>query len=246
MGKSGIINGGSGTIQTLNNSGEITGDSYGIYNDDTIGTFINSGTIDGDIYNTSPNTLKALKNSGNINGIIHNPATGVIGSDTQEFAIENTGTIKGINNAGTIIAKKYAINNKSGDITSVSNSGTVIFKDKDGAQIYNNAGAKTTITSWNINLNKSASEFNDLSKIDTTNGNSAYADERIFVGGDLSGISFAPNSIIVKTNQQATYDLSYLILQNNGAGGGATNWTSATSSISGGGLSCSSFSIQGV
>ncbi|WP_458395951.1 autotransporter domain-containing protein [Campylobacter sp.] len=221
------------TIENFTNAGDIEG-AISIYNDGTIGTLDNSGNISGDIYNTSPNTLKVLKNSGSMDDI-YNTATGVMGTDTEESAINNANgakSIKSINNAGTIKAKTYAIKNEAGSINDIVNEGKIIFKDQTGAQIYNNGTATAAISKWNIKLNQSAKDYNDLTKIDTTNGNENIVDERIFVGGgNLQGIKFGKEAIVLSLGPDGglgEYNLEALVVKNSG-----TDWVSATTEVMG-------------
>ena len=237
------------TIENFTNAGDIDG-KISIYNNGTIGTLDNSGNISGDIYNTSPNTLKVLKNSGNISGNIYNTATGVMGTDDKDNAIENTNSIKSINNAGTIKAKMYAIKNETGSIKDIVNNGKIIFKDKHGAQIYNNGTATAAISKWHINLNKNAKEFNDITKIDTKNGNEHIVDERIFVGGNnLKGIKFGKEAIELSAGTAGEYKLSALVLKSDN-----NNWITAINDVTGisddnkfdekQGLTCSNLKIN--
>ena len=238
------------TIENFTNAGDIDG-KISIYNNGTIGTLDNSGNISGDIYNTSPNTLKVLKNSGNISGDIYNTATGVIGADDKDNAIENTNSIKSINNTGTIKAKMYAIKNETGSIKDIVNNGKIIFKDKHGAQIYNNGTATAAISKWHINLNKNAKEFNDITKIDTKNGNEHIVDERIFVGGNnLKGIKFGKEAIELSAGTAGEYKLSALVLKSDNN----NNWITAINDVTGisddnkfdekQGLTCSNLKIN--
>ena len=222
------------TIENFTNAGDIEG-AISIYNNGTIGTLDNSGNISGDIYNTSPNTLRLLKNSGSM-GNIYNTATGVMGTDDKDNAIENTNgtaSIKSINNAGTIKAKMYAIKNDSGSINDIVNEGKIIFKDKTGAQIYNDGTATAAISKWNIKLNQDAKDYNDLTKIDTTNGNEKIVDERIFVGGNnLGGIKFGKEAIVLTLGPDGglgEYDLGALVVKQNGG----TDWVSAATEVTG-------------
>ena len=223
------------TIENFTNAGDIDG-KISIYNNGTIGTLDNSGNISGDIYNTSPNTLRALKNSGSM-GNIYNTATGVMGTDNGDNAIENkngTASIKSINNAGIIKAKMYAIKNDSGSINDIVNEGKIIFKDQKGAQIYNDGTATAAISKWNIKLNQDAKDYNDLTKIDTTNGNEKIVDERIFVGGNnLTGIKFSKEAIVLTLGPDGglgEYDLGALVVKQNNSG---TDWISAATEVTG-------------
>ena len=220
------------TIENFTNAGDIDG-KISIYNNGTIGTLDNSGNISGDIYNTSPNTLRVLKNSGSM-GNIYNTATGVMGTDNEDNALENKNNIKSINNAGTIKAKMYAIKNESGSINDIVNEGKIIFKEKNGAQIYNNGTATAAISKWNINLNQDAKDYNDLTKIDTTNGNEKIVDERIFVGGNkLDGIKFGKEAIVLTLGPDGglgEYDLGALVVKQNGGG---ADWVSAATEVMG-------------
>ena len=223
------------TIENFTNAGDIEG-AISIYNNGTIGTLDNSGNISGDIYNTSPNTLKVLKNSGSM-GNIYNTATGVMGTDDKDNAIENkngTASIKSINNAGIIKAKMYAIKNDSGSINDIVNEGKIIFKEKNGAQIYNDGTATAAISQWNIKLNQDAKDYNDLTKIDTTNGNEKIVDERIFVGGNkLDGIKFGKEAIVLTLGPDGglgEYDLGALVVKQNGGG---ADWISAATEVTG-------------
>lgn len=219
------------TIENFTNAGDIEG-AISIYNNGTIGTLDNSGNISGDIYNTSPNTLRLLKNSGSM-GNIYNTATGVMGTDNKDNAIENKNSIKSINNAGIIKAKMYAIKNDSGSINDIVNEGKIIFKDKTGAQIYNDGTATAAISKWNIKLNQDAKDYNDLTKIDTTNGNEKIVDERIFVGGNkLDGIKFGKEAIVLTLGPDGglgEYDLGALVVKNNGGNA----WVSAATEVMG-------------
>lgn len=219
------------TIENFTNAGDIDG-KISIYNNGTIGTLDNSGNISGDIYNTSPNTLKLLKNSGSM-GNIYNTATGVMGTDNGDNALENKNNIKSINNAGTIKAKMYAIKNDSGSINDIVNEGKIIFKDQKGAQIYNDGSATAAISKWNIKLNQDAKDYNDLTKIDTTNGNEKIVDERIFVGGNkLNGIKFGKEAIVLTLGPDGglgEYDLGALVVKNNGGNA----WVSAATEVTG-------------
>ncbi|WP_289242386.1 autotransporter domain-containing protein [uncultured Campylobacter sp.] len=222
------------TIENFTNAGDIEG-AISIYNNGTIGTLDNSGNISGDIYNTSPNTLRVLKNSGSM-GNIYNTATGVMGTDDKDNAIENkngTASIKSINNAGIIKAKMYAIKNDSGSINDIVNEGKIIFKEKNGAQIYNDGTATAAISKWNIKLNQDAKDYNDLTKIDTTNGNEKIVDERIFVGGNkLDGIKFGKEAIVLTLGPDGglgEYDLGALVVKNNGGNA----WVSAATEVTG-------------
>ena len=223
------------TIENFTNAGDIEG-AISIYNNGTIGTLDNSGNISGDIYNTSPNTLRLLKNSGSM-GNIYNTATGVMGTDDKDNAIENkngTASIKSINNAGIIKAKMYAIKNDSGSINDIVNEGKIIFKEKNGAQIYNDGTATAAISKWNIKLNQDAKDYNDLTKIDTTNGNEKIVDERIFVGGNkLDGIKFGKEAIVLTLGPDGglgEYDLGALVVKQNGGG---ADWISAATEVTG-------------
>ena len=219
------------TIENFTNAGDIDG-KISIYNNGTIGTLDNSGNISGDIYNTSPNTLRVLKNSGSM-GNIYNTATGVMGTDNGDNALENKNSIKSINNAGTIKAKMYAIKNDSGSINDIVNEGKIIFKEKNGAQIYNDGTATAAISKWNIKLNQDAKDYNDLTKIDTTNGNEKIVDERIFVGGNkLDGIKFGKEAIVLTLGPDGglgEYDLGALVVKNNGGNA----WVSAATEVTG-------------
>ena len=222
------------TIENFTNAGDIDG-KISIYNNGTIGTLDNSGNISGDIYNTSPNTLRVLKNSGSMDDI-YNTATGVMGTDSDESAINNANgakSIKSINNAGTIKAKMYAIKNDSGSINDIVNEGKIIFKEKNGAQIYNNGTATAAISKWNIKLNQDAKDYNDLTKIDTTNGNEKIVDERIFVGGNkLDGIKFGKEAIVLTLGPDGglgEYDLGALVVKNNNGNA----WVSAATEVTG-------------
>ena len=220
------------TIENFTNAGDIDG-KISIYNNGTIGTLDNSGNISGDIYNTSPNTLRVLKNSGSM-GNIYNTATGVMGTDNGDNALENKNNIKSINNAGIIKAKMYAIKNDSGSINDIVNEGKIIFKDQKGAQIYNDGTATAAISKWNIKLNQDAKDYNDLTKIDTTNGNEKIVDERIFVGGNkLDGIKFGKEAIVLTLGPDGglgEYDLGALVVKQNG---GSTDWISAATEVTG-------------
>ena len=220
------------TIENFTNAGDIDG-KISIYNNGTIGTLDNSGNISGDIYNTSPNTLRVLKNSGSM-GNIYNTATGVMGTDNGDNALENKNSIKSINNAGTIKAKMYAIKNDSGSINDIVNEGKIIFKEKNGAQIYNDGTATAAISKWNIKLNQDAKDYNDLTKIDTTNGNEKIVDERIFVGGNkLDGIKFGKEAIVLTLGPDGglgEYDLGALVVKQNNGG---TDWISAATEVMG-------------
>ncbi|MBO5064057.1 MAG: autotransporter domain-containing protein [Campylobacter sp.] len=223
------------TIENFTNAGDIEG-AISIYNNGTIGTLDNSGNISGDIYNTSPNTLRVLKNSGSM-GNIYNTATGVMGTDNGDNAIENTNgtaSIKSINNAGIIKAKMYAIKNDSGSINDIVNEGKIIFKEKNGAQIYNDGTATAAISKWNIKLNQDAKDYNDFTKIDTTNGNEKIVDERIFVGGNnLNGIKFGKEAIVLTLGPDGglgEYDLGALVVKQNNGG---TDWISAATEVMG-------------
>ncbi len=223
------------TIENFTNAGDIEG-AISIYNDGTIGTLDNSGNISGDIYNTSPNTLRVLKNSGSM-GNIYNTATGVMGTDDKDNAIENkngTASIKSINNAGTIKAKMYAIKNESGSINDIVNEGKIIFKDQKGAQIFNDGTATAAISQWNIKLNQSAKDYNDLTKIDTTNGNEKIVDERIFVGGsNLKGIKFGKEAIVLTLGPDGglgEYGLDALVVKQDNGGNA---WISAAAEVTG-------------
>uniref|UniRef100_UPI00112F94A2 autotransporter outer membrane beta-barrel domain-containing protein n=1 Tax=Campylobacter vicugnae TaxID=1660076 RepID=UPI00112F94A2 len=222
------------TIENFTNAGDIDG-KISIYNNGTIGTLDNSGNISGDIYNTSPNTLRVLKNSGSMDDI-YNTATGVMGTDTEESAINNANgakSIKSINNAGTIKAKMYAIKNDSGSINDIVNEGKIIFKDQNGVQIYNDGTATAAISKWNIKLNQDAKDYNDLTKIDTTNGNEKIVDERIFVGGsNLKDIKFGKEAIVLTLGPDGglgEYDLGALVVKQNGG----TDWVSAAAEVTG-------------
>ena len=222
------------TIENFTNAGDIEG-AISIYNNGTIGTLDNSGNISGDIYNTSPNTLRVLKNSGSM-GNIYNTATGVMGTDSGESAINNANgakSIKSINNAGIIKAKMYAIKNDSGSINDIVNEGKIIFKDQKGVQIYNDGTATAAISKWNIKLNQDAKDYNDLTKIDTTNGNEKIVDERIFVGGNkLDGIKFGKEAIVLTLGPDGglgEYDLGALVVKNNNGNA----WVSAATEVTG-------------
>ncbi|ARQ99959.1 autotransporter domain protein [Campylobacter porcelli] len=200
-------------IGTIENNGTIIShSSTAIYNDGTIDKIDNNGKIVGDIINNSPNTIKQLINSGEITGNMINNAGMNVGLYTQDKAIENKGKIAGIINHGTIRAKKYGIYNDIGaNISNLANYGKIIFKDQNGAQIYNNGNID--ITMWGISLGGTS-----LSSIDTTNGN-ANIDDRIFVAGDnVDGIKFGNNSIIVSSGSSTggVHALDNMVLKHNG------------------------------
>ncbi len=200
-------------IGTIENNGTIIShSSTAIYNDGTIDKIDNNGKIVGDIINNSPNTIKQLINSGEIIGNMINNAGMNVGLYTQDKAIENKGKIAGIINHGTIRAKKYGIYNDTGaNISNLANYGKIIFKDQNGAQIYNNGNID--ITMWGISLGGTS-----LSSIDTTNGN-ANIDDRIFVAGDnVDGIKFGNNSIIVSSGSSTggVHALDNMVLKHNG------------------------------
>ncbi|MEE3705338.1 hypothetical protein V2I29_07050 [Campylobacter sp. CX2-8023-23] len=200
-------------IGTIENNGTIIShSSTAIYNDGTIDKIDNNGKIVGDIINNSPNTIKQLINSGEITGNMINNAGMNVGLYTQDKAIENKGKIAGIINHGTIRAKKYGIYNDTGaNISNLANYGKIIFKDQNGAQIYNNGNID--ITMWGISLGGTS-----LSSIDTTNGN-ANIDDRIFVAGDnVDGIKFGSNSIMVSSGSSTggVYALDNMVLKHNG------------------------------
>ena len=110
-----------GTINTLTNSGTISGGLAGIHNREsrTIDTLTNSGTISAGNYglgilNANLSTINTLTNSGTI--LIE-----AIG-----YGIGNNGTINTLTNSGTIrVASGYGIGNLSGTIDTLTNSGTI-------------------------------------------------------------------------------------------------------------------------
>ncbi|MBT8575138.1 autotransporter domain-containing protein [Polynucleobacter paneuropaeus] len=132
----GIVNGGSGSINTLNNSGTITGEFVlGITNSTSINTLINSGTITGTsdaIYNGGTITTLSNLSTGIINGGVKNLSSigalinsGIINGGSQS-SISNTygSSIGTITNTGSMYT-----GNGSADI---SNTTTVLGQPRSG------------------------------------------------------------------------------------------------------------------
>jgi len=129
---------GGGTIGTLTNSGTISGGSYGIYSQGSIGTLANEsgGTISsgGSGVNNS-GTIGTLTNSGAISGGgfgIANTASGIITTLTNSGTISsaswsgifNNGTIGALTNSGTI-AGTIGIFNMAGTTTGNTTAGMI-------------------------------------------------------------------------------------------------------------------------
>jgi hypothetical protein len=150
----------SGTLNILNNSGNVTlGDfaGYGVYNNGTIGILSNSGVITmglapiGAIYNdalgsidtfansgsiTAGNNGSAIVNSGNISAL-HNTGTITVG----EFgaAVSNSGIIGTLTNSGSIVTGMNGTGiglSSSGSIDALTNLGSIVAGD-NGSAIYN-------------------------------------------------------------------------------------------------------------
>jgi len=117
----GIWNNG-GMIDTLSNSGVISGGNAGINNSGTITALTNAAgsTITGGavgVYNSG--TIDTLSNSGVISG------TGSISSNSSDPGIYNTGTIGTLSNSGIISSGTFGIYNNNGTIGALSNTGTI-------------------------------------------------------------------------------------------------------------------------
>jgi hypothetical protein len=100
--------GGTGTINSIDNSGTISGNSGGIYNSGTIKEITNSGDIFADDTNVG---FAGIENFGTISG--------------STTGIHNTGSISGLINSGTISGTSKAIYSTSGELGSITNSGVI-------------------------------------------------------------------------------------------------------------------------
>ncbi|WP_322046496.1 autotransporter domain-containing protein [Paraburkholderia sp. J67] len=126
----GIINGTTGTIDSISNTALISGSAFGVDNQGTLGTLSNSGTINGStdgIYNIG--SIDTIDNSGTITGEEGIYTGGTIGSlsnsgaiTATEYAIDNEGSIGTLGNTGTISGQVGLLN--YGTIDSISNEGT--------------------------------------------------------------------------------------------------------------------------
>jgi hypothetical protein len=134
--ESGISNSGNtATINLIDNSGTVTGGTYGVFSDGTLSTLTNAGTVTGGSYGvSSAGTLSTLTNSGTVSGgawgaqlantgTITNTATGLI-SGTSLLGLDLYGTNGTVTNAGRIEGGSAGLQ-AGGDTTSLTNSGTI-------------------------------------------------------------------------------------------------------------------------
>lgn len=106
-----------GSISTLTNNGTISATYYGLYGYyGSIGTLTNFASLSGGeigIYNDSGNTITSLTNSGTLSG-----------GETAVY--NNSGNIGTLTNSGIISAGNAGIHNNSGTIGSLTNSGLIL------------------------------------------------------------------------------------------------------------------------
>jgi outer membrane autotransporter protein len=147
----------TGTIDTLINSGTISGSRAGIYNGVTgsfsgaivITSLDNSGLISGTIGLNNNSTIVTLSNSGTISG----SQTGLYNGAGGSFS--GVGVINSLSNSGLISGGNLGLAN-SGTIVALSNSGTIIgssgLSNSNVIGSLNNSGL---ISAQNIALNNS-------------------------------------------------------------------------------------------
>ncbi len=144
-------------IAAIINNGTIDSDSYAIYTYGAIGTLTNGGTIVSEsfaLYNNDGGEITTLDNSGTIKGL-------------QNTAIYNNGTITTLNNSGTIEAgRNYGIYNRTdGEITTLNNSGSI--KGAQSTAIHNNGTITTLNNSGTIQADESYAIYNSGGTIET-------------------------------------------------------------------------------
>ena len=195
------------TINTLSNSGTITGITTAIYNQGAIGTMTNSGTISADDFGINNNdTITSLTSSGTISG----GSTGVY----------NNGTITSLTNNGTIIGSTLysGIWNLTGAAigTLTNNTGALISGVTAG--IYNDGAIDTLTNSGTISGGSSAiynnSTIGTLTNLGViTGGNdiSIYNNGTIatLINGQGGGAALAPVGYLIPSAVNGAAPLAY-------------------------------------
>ncbi|TWB40655.1 uncharacterized protein with beta-barrel porin domain [Nitrospirillum viridazoti] len=126
----------TGSLGTLNNTGLLSADSYGLRNRGTIGLVDNSGTVTGRV---------ALWNQGVI-GTVLNTGALLDAPSVNAAGLNNQGTIGAVINQGTIFGTVYGLYN-SGSIGSVANAGGTIAGE---VALYNGGTIGTVTNSGQI------------------------------------------------------------------------------------------------
>jgi outer membrane autotransporter protein len=127
-GTTGIDN--EGSIGTLSNTGLITGAAFGVLNDGMINSLNNNGTISGTTIIGTLSSYYGIFNTNLIKSLTNNR----LGTISGNTAIENTGSIGTLTNAGAVLGVVFALRN-DGTIGTLNNSGNILGAEADGAVV---------------------------------------------------------------------------------------------------------------
>lgn len=180
--------GAAAVINTLSNSGNLSGETYAIYNTGTVGSLSNSGTISGTIYGVfnsrdNPTTsvhvgsIGTLTNNGSIVG---QTALGNIGS---VGTLSNNGVISGTSLGVITIGSITALNNNAGgSIVGTAGPGLV---NQGGIGTLGNAGSISGASYGLVNTGS----IGALTNSGTITGSQAAILNAGVIGGGATGIS---------------------------------------------------------
>jgi|694.fasta_scaffold66655_4 hypothetical protein len=144
-GSEGIYNmqafGNTSTIDSIVNSGTVSGGAYGVQNEGTLTTLTNAGMVGGgDRGVRNQGTLTTLTNSGTVSGgdvgvenlggsigTITNQAGGTIASSGYYGVYLNGGSVGTLANSGVISGAYAGVGADAGTLTTLTNSGTISY-----------------------------------------------------------------------------------------------------------------------